>query len=76
MLTAVAAILFSNQPKRKISADSMEQQSEMLNYKAGEQEKNIQREVDRIQRSWIDLFERVATVRNLLGNVIGRIFRR
>ncbi len=76
MLTAVAAILFSNQPKRKISADSMVQQSEMLNYKAGEQEKNIQREVDRIQRSWIDLFERVATVRNLLGNVIGRIFRR
>lgn len=76
MLTAVAAILFTNQPKRKISADSMEQQSEMLNYKAGEQEKNIQREVDRIQRSWIDLFERVATVRNLLGNVIGRIFRR
>jgi hypothetical protein len=54
----------------------MEQQSEMLNYKAGEQEKNIQREVDRIQRSWIDLFERVATVRNLLGNVIGRIFHR
>ena len=76
MLTAVAAILFTNQPKRKISADSMEQQSEMLNYKASEQEKNIQREVDRIQRSWIDLFERVATVRNLLGNVIGRIFRR
>ena len=76
MLTAVAAILFTNQPKRKISADSMEQQSEMLNYKAGEQEKNIQREVDRIQRSWIDLFERVAIVRNLLGNVIGRIFRR
>ena len=76
MLTAVAAILFTNQPKRKISADSMEQQSEMLNYKAGEQEKNIQREVDRIQRTWIDLFERVATVRNLLGNVIGRIFRR
>ena len=76
MLTAVAAILFTNQSKRKISADSMEQQSEMLNYKAGEQEKNIQREVDRIQRSWIDLFERVATMRNLLGNVIGRIFRR
>lgn len=76
MLAAIAAILFSAQPKRKLTIEQVQQQSEMLAYKAGEQEKNINRETERIQRNWTGLIERFATARNLLDRVIGRIFRR
>ena len=76
MLAAIAAILFSAQPKRRLTIEQVQQQTEMLSYKAGEQEKQLNREAERIQRSWTDLFERFATVRNLLDRVIGRIFHR
>ncbi|MBP5477286.1 MAG: phage holin family protein [Paludibacteraceae bacterium] len=76
MLAAISAILFARQPKRKLTIENVQQQSEMLAYKATEQEKNLQRETERIQRSWVGLFERFATVRSLLDRVIGRIFSR
>ncbi len=76
MFAAIAAILFTNRPKRKISVDSVAQQTELLRYKAGEQEKVIQRDAERIQRSWTGFFEHLAAVRNVVGNVLGRIFHR
>ncbi len=76
MLAAIAAILFTGQPKRKLTVEKVQQESEMLAYKAGEQEKQLNRETERIRRSWIGLFERFATVRSLLDRVIERIFGR
>lgn len=76
MLTAIAAILFTGQPKRRITADSLEQQNEILAYKAGEQEKVIRRDAERIRRNWTGFFGQVAAVRSMIGKLTSRIFRR
>lgn len=75
MLAAIAAILFGTQ-KRNLTVESLNQETQMLDYKAGEQEKNLQREAERMQRSWMDLLERFTAARNLVSNLLGRLFRK
>lgn len=75
MLAAIAAILFGTQ-KRNLTVESLNQETQMLDYKAGEQEKNLQREAERMQRSWMDLLERFTMARNLVSNLLGRLFRK
>ncbi|MBQ7697582.1 MAG: hypothetical protein IJT35_03270 [Paludibacteraceae bacterium] len=76
MLAAIAAILFGQQTKRNLTVESLNQETQMLDYKAGEQEKNLQREAERMQRSWMDLLERFTVARNLVSNLLGRLFRK
>ncbi|MCR4664660.1 MAG: hypothetical protein K5660_04770 [Paludibacteraceae bacterium] len=74
MLAAVAAILFSSKPKNNLTIESVRQESEMLQYKASEQEKNLQRETERIQRSWTGLLDHFVSARNLIEKIVKRFF--
>ena len=66
MLGAVANILFTKKPAHKLTEESIAQETEMIRFRAQEQEKNLRRETMRIEHSWMQLLAQFTSAGNLL----------
>ncbi len=71
MLAAMAEILLTDKPAKKLTEDTLRQQTEMVEYKAQAQEMGLQREAKRVERSWTQVVSRLSSVGNLLRTVLG-----
>ena len=71
MLSAIAEILLTDKPKRKLTEDTLRQQTEMVEYKAQAQEMGLQREAKRVERSWTEVIARLTSAGNIIRTILG-----
>ncbi len=69
VIGAIAAILFADKANKKMTIDTVAQDMQMAQYKVAEQEKNLRRDVSRVESRVNSIIEQV----NSFGNTFRRV---
>lgn len=76
MLDAIAGILLTDKPAKKVTEDTLRQQTEMVEYKVQAQKMGLKREAKRVERSWTQVISRLTSAGNIVRTIMRWLKRR